>query len=143
MNGTTSPEAPSGDVYVWPLEHRARAVAAARRMARTVLTHWSLDEQAVYDATVIVSELVTNAVEHALPPVTLHLQRQQAGGAGVVHIEVTDGGPAPSAGAWVTSCAPEEHGRGSAIVDMLGFTSGARDRGSASAHWAELELQTA
>jgi hypothetical protein len=46
----------------------------------------------------VVSELVTNAVAHALPPVVLHLTLT-TGGTGV-QVRVTDGGPAPTTAAW-------------------------------------------
>ncbi|MFE0628540.1 ATP-binding protein [Streptomyces sp. NPDC058864] len=138
---TSSPAART-DVYVYvcELEHRAVAVAVARRTARTVLTGWSVPEEAVHDAVLVVSELVTNAVEHALPPVALRLRlrRGELDGTAIIRVEVTDGGPAPRHGAWAASCGTGEHGRGAAIVDSLGVGSGVGVRNRGGARWAEL-----
>lgn len=126
------------EMFVCALKHQASSVATARRTARTVLADWSVDEDAVYDAMLIVSELVTNAVEHALPPVALYLYRGQAQGIPTIHIEVTDGGAASDQGPWTASCRPDEHGRGADIVDMLGIDSGTDTHGSGIGHWADL-----
>lgn len=60
------------------------AVGGARRFTRTTLNGWGLDER-FDDVALVVSELVTNALRHALsadlapdpqiPPVRLHLMR--------------------------------------------------------------------
>lgn len=60
------------------------AVGGARRFTRTTLTGWGLDDR-FDDVCLVVSELVTNALRHALPkdlardaqdpPVRLHLMR--------------------------------------------------------------------
>ncbi|MFC8013824.1 ATP-binding protein, partial [Streptomyces cinereoruber] len=56
-------------VFGLPLEHGPLAPATARHAARAVLEAWGLDEEQVYDVLLVISELVTNAVVHALPPV--------------------------------------------------------------------------
>ncbi|MEU4096634.1 ATP-binding protein [Streptomyces sp. NPDC026673] len=132
------PPAARTDVYVCELEHRAVAVAVARRTARTVLTGWAVPEEAVHDAVLVVSELVTNAVEHALPPVALRLRRGESDGVAIIRVEVTDGGPAPRQGAWASSCGPGEHGRGAGIVDSLGIGSGVGSRTRGGGRWADL-----
>jgi anti-sigma regulatory factor (Ser/Thr protein kinase) len=126
------------DVYVCQIEHGAVAVAVARRTARTVLTGWAVPEEAVHDAVLVVSELVTNAVEHALPPVALRLYRGEADGTAIIRVEVTDGGPAPQQGPWIASCGPEEHGRGARIVDSLGIGTGIGSRNRGGGRWADL-----
>lgn len=63
---------------------------------------------------------MTNAVQHALPPVAMSLRRT----AGDVRLEVSDGGPAPQRGEWAAGCDEEEHG---SRADAHGIT-----------HWADL-----
>ncbi|MEV6583773.1 ATP-binding protein [Streptomyces sp. NPDC051582] len=128
--------AAGGQARVWGLPHRPQSASAARRITRATLTRWDLDEDTIDQALLVVSELVTNAVEHALPPVALHIERPARGDS--VHIEVDDGGPAPVEGAWTTSCAPEEHGRGNALVAALATDHGIRELPDGLAHWADL-----
>lgn len=52
---------PGGYVAVF---HRPAPVAAARRFVSTALTQWGMTE-AVFDAQLVASELVTNAMRHA------------------------------------------------------------------------------
>ncbi|MFJ1562400.1 ATP-binding protein [Streptomyces mirabilis] len=131
-----APVLPVGDEYVWALASQPTAPAAARHAARLVLARWGLDEDTVYDAVLVVSELVTNAVEHALPPIALHLQltRTPDGRPGA-HISVTDGGPAPASGPWTSTCAPDEHGRGRTVVSALATHTGTQS-GPTTARWA-------
>lgn len=67
--------ASSGEhVFGLLLEHGPRAPYSARHEARPVLAAWGLDDDQIYDTLLVISELVTNAVSHALPPVVLHLR---------------------------------------------------------------------
>ncbi|WP_406187274.1 ATP-binding protein [Streptomyces sp. NBC_01006] len=52
----------------WGLPHRPESVGTARRITQAVLDAWDTDNDATDQALLVVSELVTNAVEHALPP---------------------------------------------------------------------------
>ncbi|MFB7174897.1 ATP-binding protein [Streptomyces sp. NPDC056254] len=109
------------------------AAGIARRHARQLLTGWGMEDEEIFDALLVVSELVTNAVEHALPPVALHLKvTSAADGSTQLHADVSDGGPAPSDGAWTSSCADDEHGRGHDIVAALAefTTSSSNDSGA-------------
>ncbi|MFE4922298.1 ATP-binding protein [Streptomyces sp. NPDC056661] len=113
------------------------AAAAARAETRRVLTEWGIGQARADEVLLVVSELVTNAIEHALPPVNLRLQHQATGGA--VHVEVSDGGPSAIPGPWIQSCEPEEHGRGSLIVACLATAHGMRGcRGGGTTQWADL-----
>ncbi|MEV8316097.1 ATP-binding protein [Streptomyces sp. NPDC059900] len=65
------------------LPARYEAVGSARQFTRTTLSQWELEER-FDDIALVVSELVTNALRHALPsdtprdqgpPVRLHLMR--------------------------------------------------------------------
>ncbi|MEU9617805.1 MULTISPECIES: ATP-binding protein [unclassified Streptomyces] len=77
------PSAVSGSATC-TLPAQYEAVGGARRFTRTTLNGWGLDER-FDDVALVVSELVTNALRHALPadavpelqesPVRLHLMR--------------------------------------------------------------------
>ncbi|WP_405686761.1 ATP-binding protein [Streptomyces sp. NBC_00057] len=77
------PSAVSGSATC-TLPARYEAVGGARQFTRTTLSGWGLDER-FDDVALVVSELVTNALRHALPagtapepqepPVRLHLMR--------------------------------------------------------------------
>ncbi|WP_405526355.1 ATP-binding protein [Streptomyces avidinii] len=121
---------------VWKLPHHPASAGTARRITSTVLDEWDVDDETVDQALLVVSELVTNALEHALPPVALHLQRP--GNDGDLRIEVGDGGPADHEGTWTTSCAPEEHGRGVSIIALLASAHGTRFLPHTVTYWAVL-----
>jgi hypothetical protein len=65
-------------------------VRTARQAVRDAVRAWGLDHL-LDDAELVVSELVTNAVAHAGPPIVLRLARAGA----VLTIEVSDGSPEP------------------------------------------------
>ncbi|MER5795556.1 ATP-binding protein [Streptomyces sp. NPDC001980] len=120
----------------WSLAHRPEAAGEARRIAKELLTRWSVGEDAAYSVLLTVSELVTNAVEHARPPLDLGLSRDP--GTRRVHIEVSDGGPAALHGDWAAGCAPDERGRGLDIVDRLTAARGDREEPGRAVHWADV-----
>ncbi|QYC40403.1 Histidine kinase-, DNA gyrase B-, and HSP90-like ATPase [Nonomuraea coxensis DSM 45129] len=93
----------------WDLPAAPEAVATARRLVREALAVWGLSTLAD-DLTMVVSEVVTNAIVHAKSAVTLSLHRQGRS----VRGEVADHSPV-----WPTPLPAgpdEEHGRGLAIV---------------------------
>ncbi|MDC2950475.1 ATP-binding protein [Streptomyces heilongjiangensis] len=120
------------------LQHDAGAPRHARRAAENALRQWEVDEEVISDALLVVTELVTNAVEHALPPVILELRAPSPGSG--LSIEVIDGGPAPTEGAWAASGTPDEHGRGELIVSALTTRHGSRTVGAAAHHWATISV---
>ncbi|WP_267882119.1 ATP-binding protein [Streptomyces sp. NRRL F-2664] len=124
----------------WALPYNSGAASLARCMTQKVLETWGIDQVFVEDALLVVSELVTNAVEHALPPVTLYLA-QSVPGPGLLRVAVGDGGPSPHAGKWVASCESGEHGRGRIIVNALAVSQGVRTvTGNRTQHWADLPV---
>ncbi|MFC9328824.1 ATP-binding protein [Kitasatospora sp. NPDC057015] len=117
----------------WAIEHRPDALGPVRREARASLSAWGVEPSAVEAAVLVVSELVTNAVRHALPPVALRLRHDRADQR--LWVEVTDGGPALGGGAELPP--PDEHGRGLLLVAALALAHGARPhRGGAVVRWA-------
>ncbi|MFE6819958.1 ATP-binding protein [Streptomyces sp. NPDC057675] len=129
---------PPIDDKSWPLEHVPESARMARRIATQALKAWEVPEEAQQIALLVVSELVTNAVEHAQAPIALHLHRRRADRE--LWIGVTDGGPAEEEGAWTTSCTPDEHGRGLALVESLTEDHGTYSHvmPPATTHWARL-----
>ncbi|MFE9500787.1 ATP-binding protein [Streptomyces collinus] len=119
------------------MEQGLLAPAAARRRARVVLEGWGLDEEQVYDTLLVISELVTNAVTHALPPVVLHLY--VTGGEGQVRVCVSDGGRRTTPTAWTEQRPHDEHGRGTTIISALVDECGTGlDAEGLIDHWADL-----
>ncbi len=138
--GQTPPsQQDSGSELILPLAHDATAPSMARHAARGFLTGSGLNEDAVYDALLVISEMATNAVEHALPPVTLHVQPVQNDGHPAVRIAVTDGGPADEPGEWAATGTTEEHGRGCTIVEALAAHNGSDSTEASTAYWATVE----
>lgn len=138
--GIPAPRKPLDDA-TWRLAHRPQAAGTARQITASVLDDWHVDERTTEAALLVVSELVTNAVEHAQPPVALHLHRERAGNR--VWMGVSDGGPAADEGAWTASCTDDEHGRGLDIVDTLATSHGTRSHPGGTTHWAWLQTTTA
>jgi len=80
-----------GDARAVCVPHRAAAVPVARRtLLRDVST--KLDPPLVHEAAVVVSELLGNAVRHARPLDDGRLLLRWQVRAGVLDLEVTDGG---------------------------------------------------
>lgn len=125
-----------GQPGIWVLAHRPESAGVARRVTRDMLQGWGVDEECADLVLLVVSELVTNAVEHALP-VALRVEQPTEG---TVHIEVDDGGPAVEEGAWAATGSPEEHGRGSHIVASLATAHGTRSLLYGTSYWVDLPL---
>jgi anti-sigma regulatory factor (Ser/Thr protein kinase) len=115
------------------------SVGRARRFVRTTLEDWELD-QAVELATLLVSELATNAVLHARTAYAVEVTR----GAADVRVEVFDGSAvAPRQRANSASAAT---GRGVALIDRLATSWGtqpAGQQGFAKSVWFTVTLAEA
>ncbi|MEV8593471.1 ATP-binding protein [Streptomyces sp. NPDC052013] len=131
---TTEPE-PRHDACVALVSAGAEDVSRIRRVAHDFLVGLRVRPTTREDVLLVVSELVTNAVTHALPPAALRLRRTARS---TLRIEVTDGGPRP--------CRPprldptDEHGRGMQIVAALAAHHGTITDEQGATRWAELRL---
>jgi anti-sigma regulatory factor (Ser/Thr protein kinase) len=121
------------------LPAQPRSVCQARTAVRRALAAWGMAELTC-DAELLVSELVTNAVEHADGPSIGFALRPEADATGYAALicEVSDSSPvrplpqAPADGA--------ERGRGLAIVAALAATSGVRASPDGKTAWFTLAL---
>jgi anti-sigma regulatory factor (Ser/Thr protein kinase) len=119
-----------------PLPHTNQAPGLARRCARKALaTH--LEPELLDEALLVITEMVTNAIQHALPPIVLRV-RHTYGHPKAVHIEVTDTGPNPKATRSAESSSQGENGRGNNIIAALSAENGTRFCGETTTRWAYL-----
>ncbi|MFC6063314.1 ATP-binding protein [Streptomyces ochraceiscleroticus] len=117
---TAPPVAPHG--YRTGPDHQAvlslpaevRWVPAARHCVAAILAQWRFPSADRESAELVVDELTANAAQYGRRDMTVHLSLSS----GVLRISVTDSGvpvgPRPPRDA-----APDEHGRGLAIVELL------------------------
>ncbi|MFH8798324.1 ATP-binding protein [Streptomyces sp. NPDC017936] len=124
--------------HVWRLPPVTGAVSAVRRGAEAVLAGWGVSAGLAEDALLVVSELLTNALVHALPPADLRLVWFRGGGSGTLRVEVTDAGPLIPAQPSSSAVDPDEHGRGEHIVHALATRHGVRVHSGGVTRWAEL-----
>jgi anti-sigma regulatory factor (Ser/Thr protein kinase) len=97
------------------------AAGVARRAVGETFERWGLSVL-VDDAVLAVSELVTNAFKHGVPPVVLELRQRE----GVVRVDVSDTRPATNSVEWpvVVSLDSDESGRGRGIIQAVSDHSG-------------------
>ncbi|MFI1396408.1 ATP-binding protein [Streptomyces sp. NPDC020681] len=129
--------------YILPLPHIPETVSTVRHRARTVLARWALPTETADNAILVISELITNAIAHALPPAVLRLSMPEAGGRHTLRIEVADAGPVPRPRRSLESPPPaelEEHGRGTGIVAALSMRHGVSRQLQRMTRWAELHV---
>lgn len=119
--------------YDCPIPHVPEAVSLVRHRVQALLTGWGTRAGAVDEAVLVVSELVTNAVVHALPPARLVVSMPSGRR---IRVEVRDQGPAHTDGPRLSD---DEHGRGCDIVSVLAAASGAYEDAGEAVRWAELD----
>ncbi|MDQ1012953.1 anti-sigma regulatory factor (Ser/Thr protein kinase) [Streptomyces sp. V4I23] len=136
-----SAELPEDVTYVFPLPHAPRAASVVRRGVRAVLTDWHLSADVAEDVLLLASELLTNAIIHALPPATLRMSQVLVDGLKAVHVEVTDAGPAAPADPSASGLDPDEHGRGIGIVMALSARHGVRECADGTSWWADVVVR--
>ncbi|WP_128377141.1 SpoIIE family protein phosphatase [Streptomyces cavernae] len=121
-------------VATWDVPPDPAEVAGARRNACRQLAEWGLEE-AVFITELVVSELVTNAIRHARPPIQLRLIHDRS-----LICEVSDGSTtAPHLRRARTF---DEGGRGLLLVAQLTQAWGTRQGHNGKTIWAEQPLPT-
>ncbi|MFI5688661.1 ATP-binding protein [Streptomyces sp. NPDC051636] len=97
----------------------------------------------VDDALLVISELTTNAIVHALPPAVLRLSLPEVGIPCALRIEVTDARPAPRrrpSPAALHLAEHRENGRGTDIVAALSAQHGMFRHPERTTRWADLHM---
>lgn len=143
---THTPDAetePASRVEDLRMPHIPEAVSVVRRRARTVLAQWRVPTSTADDALLVISELTTNAIVHALPPAVLRLSMPEDGNCRGLRIEVTDAGPVrrrrPSPGG-PHLAEHHENGRGTGIVAALSTRHGMFRHCETTTRWAVLHV---
>ncbi|MEV0681437.1 ATP-binding protein [Actinosynnema sp. NPDC050436] len=110
----------------------AGASAQARRIVGEAVAAWGVSPDVAEDAALVVTELVSNAVDHASGPVELTVGRTEAG----LRIEVADQSPAMPDPRPVQ--VDSARGRGLIIVAALSREWGTSPTAGGKVVWAEL-----
>jgi anti-sigma regulatory factor (Ser/Thr protein kinase) len=122
-----------------PLPPSGQAPGLARQAARDALAAWQLEE--LTETTVLlVSELVTNAIQHASAGGSAIVLRLETAG-GWLRIEVHDADPGEPTPRPLTGL--EESGFGLVLVEAMADKWGVRQTVNGKAVWAELDTQPA
>ncbi|MDR8409889.1 ATP-binding protein [Nonomuraea sp. 3-1Str] len=120
-------------VASWRLPPHPHQVGRARRLVRKKLTQWGFADQADV-AELLISELVSNALEHAHGPIGVSLSESD----GLLRFEVEDSNPdLPDV---QLSRRHDERGRGLQLVDMLACCWGRDHTPRGKVVWFELPV---
>jgi anti-sigma regulatory factor (Ser/Thr protein kinase) len=131
-----TPEERAPEQVVVELPDDSEAAAQSREVVRTTFDRWGLGVL-VDDAELAVSELVTNAFKHGLPPVLLMLRQVD----GRVQIDVSDTRPSTMSVDWPLSRDSDESGRGRGIVEAVSDRSGTADvKGDGKSSYASWDV---
>ncbi|MEV7890466.1 ATP-binding protein [Streptomyces sp. NPDC002817] len=125
-----------GDCADWTFPADPGAVRAARIAVRGRLRDWNLDSVADI-TTLLVSELVTNALRHATGPIGVRLVRPTGLG-GVLLVEVSD--PLPDPPRERVADLEDESGRGLQLVAHSSRRWGTRPGEAGKTVWFELAV---
>ena len=116
-HGAFAPAPVTGRCLEVELPPLPTAPAQARGIARRACLDWQIPHL-LEDVSLIVSELVTNAVQHAQTPLVLAMEHEGA----TLAVAVGDGQPSTP---WLADQAPERTGgRGILLVSALGMDWG-------------------
>lgn len=125
----------------WQLPHSPRSAGRARALLREQLMAWMVEGEVAETAELLLSELVTNSIQHARVPSGREIGVRLARYDGKLRVEVADANnrhPEPR-----SAEADDESGRGLALVVALAERWGCcpRRHGIGKAVWAELKIR--
>lgn len=143
MSAHTAPQQPATpgmSEVQWQLPHSPRSAGHARALLRTQLSAWEIVGGVADTAELLLSELVTNSIQHARTPAGRELGLRFAMYDGRLRVEVADANnrrPEPR-----HALPDDEGGRGLTLVRSLAERWGCCPRlnGIGKATWAELAL---
>lgn len=117
----------------WRFGVDPRAPGDARTHVRRVCGHWSVDEEAREAAEIVVTELVTNAVEHAESRSVVEVERREH----LLRLTVRDFDLAPLPEAHLPA-PTSPRGRGLAMVAAVAASWGVEPHSDGKTVWAEM-----
>ncbi|WP_432059731.1 ATP-binding protein [Streptomyces sp. S1] len=133
--GPATPHSTGRPAYSQTLPREPRSAAVARRLVRTALTVWGL-EPLIEDATLVMTELVSNAVDHGrLPSIRVIVSRPSAHTIRLGVVDRSKGVPTMRTDADEN----QTRGRGLLLVDALTDRWGTELYRWGKQVWAELE----
>ncbi|MEU3369034.1 ATP-binding protein [Streptomyces sp. NPDC006711] len=126
--------------YAFDVPARTESVSLARRRSRAMLTGWGHDEELHETVSLVISELVTNAVVHTAGD---HILCELTDLRRALLIAVRDLGCGSAGPRLCHSGDEEERGRGLLLVDAVSSAWGSHDApyGPGRVVWAELAHQ--
>ena len=125
----------SGVPLTRAVEPGADGLRAARQLVVESMRQWCIDERTANAALDIANELMSNAVQHARPPISVRVELDPPTGA--VTVVVSDGDPTP-ARPLPYRAGLSERGLGLRIVTQLSTTWGQRQEGEGKSVWATI-----
>lgn len=136
------PSRRSGEQFVLRLQPKLASVRTARNRLALVAAEWGCPAGIIEDASVVLSELLSNAVLHAGTPLRAVISPSASGG---LLIEVYDESPLPVRPALPSAGElPAATGRGLAVVAALASDWGwSATPGNGKVVWAEVGLRRA
>lgn len=124
----------SADLAEWNFVSDIALVGTARKLAQQQLDAWGIEDDVSFVATIIISELLTNAIRHGSEPIKLRLIRQEK-----LTCEVIDG--SSTAPHLQYALPDEEGGRGLFIISECASRWGVRQQSTGKTIWTEQDLQ--
>ncbi|WJV48186.1 ATP-binding protein [Streptomyces flavofungini] len=124
----------------WRLPRHARSVGRARTLLWEQASSWELPRETTETATLLLSELMTNAYRHAKVSPGREIWTRCVLTAGLLHIAVSDANTTPPAPR--QACTEDESGRGLTLVATLSDRWGTelRPGGIGKTVWFELTV---